>query len=203
MIGNTYDRFGAVAILLHWLIALVVIGLFAFGLYMTGLSYYDPLYNTLPALHKSIGGIAALLILLRIVWSLTSPSPAPAAGVKAWEQRVANIVHRSLNLLLLAIVVSGYLIATADGRPVEVFGWFEIPATVTPIDNQEELAGKVHYLLAMTMIGLAALHALAALKHHFIDRDATLRRMLGVGAAPNANHSTITNHSTEATEEQP
>ncbi|MEA3292617.1 MAG: cytochrome b [Pseudomonadota bacterium] len=197
MIGNTHDRFGAVAILLHWLIALAALGLIALGLYMTGLTYYDPLYNTLPALHKSIGVITAMLIVLRIAWSLANPSPIPAAGVKAWEQRAAKIVHRLLNLLLLSIVVSGYLIATADGRPVEVFGWVQIQASFTLGDNQEELAGNLHYVLAMIMIGLATLHALAALKHHFIHRDATLLRMFGVGAVPNANHSTTTNPTTE------
>ncbi|MOA52423.1 hypothetical protein D3C78_1757160 [compost metagenome] len=74
---------------------------------------------------------------------------------------------------------SGYLISTADGRGIEVFGWFTVPATLSGIDGQEDIAGVVHLWLAWGLIGMAALHALAALKHHFIDRDATLSQMLG------------------------
>ena len=79
---------------------------------------------------------------------------------------------------MFLIVLSGYLISTADGRSIEVFNWFEIPAFVTPIENQEDLAGDVHFYLASTLMVLVALHGLAALKHHFLDKDATLKRML-------------------------
>jgi cytochrome b561 len=76
-------------------------------------------------------------------------------------------------------MLSGYLISTADGRGLEVFDWFSVPATLSGLDRQEDIAGEVHLYLAWTVIVLAALHALAALKHHFIDRDPTLMRMLG------------------------
>jgi cytochrome b561 len=78
-------------------------------------------------------------------------------------------------------MLSGYLISTADGRAVEVFGWFSIPATLSGLENQEDIAGEIHEWLAFTLIGLVMLHALAATKHHFINRDATLKRMLGTG----------------------
>ena len=74
---------------------------------------------------------------------------------------------------------SGYLISTADGRGVSVFGLFEVPASLTGIPDQEDVAGVLHEWLAWGLIILAGLHALAAIKHHFIDRDATLSRMLG------------------------
>ena len=78
---------------------------------------------------------------------------------------------------MAAIMLSGYLISTADGRAIEVFSWFEVPATLSDIDGQEDIAGDIHEILAWTLIVLVALHALAALKHHFIDKDTTLKRM--------------------------
>jgi cytochrome b561 len=92
------------------------------------------------------------------------------------------LAHGLLYLLLFALMVSGYLISTADGRGLEVFDWFAIPATLSGLKGQEDLAGEVHLYLAWSLILLAALHALAALKHHFIDRDITLKRMLGMGS---------------------
>ena len=76
-------------------------------------------------------------------------------------------------------MISGYLISTADGRAISVFGWFEVPATITSIPKQEDVAGLVHQYLAWGLVIFSGVHALAALKHHFIDRDATLNRMLG------------------------
>ena len=74
---------------------------------------------------------------------------------------------------------SGYLISTADNRPIDVFGWFFIPASITSIPDQEDTAGLVHLVVASTLLGLVLLHAAAALKHHYIDRDDTLKRILG------------------------
>jgi cytochrome b561 len=76
-------------------------------------------------------------------------------------------------------MLSGYLISTADGRPLEVFGLFSVPALVAGLEHQADIAGRVHLLLAYGLVGLALLHALAAFKHGFIERDRTLLRMLG------------------------
>jgi cytochrome b561 len=116
---------------------------------------------------------------VRLLWRLLDPPPAPLPSHAAWERRAAGIAHRLLYLLLFAVMFSGYLISTADGRPLEVFGLFSIPAAVSGIENQEDIAGWVHLLLASSLVGLALLHALAALKHNFLDRDRTLLRMLG------------------------
>ena len=92
-------------------------------------------------------------------------------------------------------MVSGYLISTADDRAIEVFGWFEIPATLTSIENQEDIAGEFHFYLALTLISLASAHALAAIKHHLIDKDNTLRRMMSL-----SNSHTKTNAKTKITQ---
>ncbi|GAB7194875.1 hypothetical protein OS11_11470 [Dickeya oryzae] len=82
-------------------------------------------------------------------------------------------------MLLFSILISGYLISTAEGQPISVFGWFSVPATLSGIQNQADSAGKIHLYLAWSVVILSVLHALAALKHHFIDRDVTLKRMSG------------------------
>ncbi len=177
---NTNNGFGFIAIFLHWAMALVIFGLFAVGLYMVELTYYDSLYKTLPFIHKSVGILLALTLVFRIVWKLINRSPDAAAGVTAFEHLAARLVHVLLYGLMVAIVVSGYLISTADGSAISVFDWFDVPATLTSIPEQEDVAGEIHEYLAYTIIALVALHAAAALKHHFVNKDNTLRRMLGV-----------------------
>lgn len=173
---NTRDSYGRVSIALHWVVAIAIPGLFALGLWMVELDYYHPWYRRAPELHKSFGMLLFALMLVRLLWRYLSPCPAPLGS--ALEKRLASLVHRTLYLLLFALVVSGYLISTADGRPLEVFSLLNIPATLSGLENQADSAGEIHELLAFGLIGLAALHALAALKHHFIDHDATLRRIL-------------------------
>ncbi len=178
---NSSERYGGVAITLHWLMAVVIFTLFGVGLYMVELTYYDPLYKTLPEIHKSVGILLALVFLFRIFWRLSNPVPAPVAGTTAVEKRLAELVHRLFYLLIAAIMISGYLISTADGKSISVFDLFSVPATMTSIPEQEDTAGLVHQYLAYGLIALVVLHAAAALKHHFVNRDFTLRRMLGTG----------------------
>ena len=176
---NSEERYAAVAVAMHWLVAAAVFGLFALGLWMTELTYYDRWYRLGPWWHKGIGVMLLALVFLRLIWRATGRRPAPAAGHRLWERRVAALAHGLMYLLLLAIPVSGYLISTADGRALEVFDWFAVPALPAAMENQEDVAGSVHLALAVGLVALAAVHALAALKHHFIDKDRTLLRMLG------------------------
>lgn len=173
------ERYGAVSVTLHWLVALAVFGLFGLGLWMTGLTYYDPWYRLGPWWHKGIGVVLFGVLVLRLGWRLAGVHPGPLSTHRPWERTGARLVHGLLYLLLFAVMVSGYLISTADGRSLAVFDLFAVPATVTGLENQEDLAGAAHLVLASTVVGLAALHALAALKHRFVDKDRTLARMLG------------------------
>lgn len=178
-IRNSSAGWGIISITLHWLIAMIVIGMFISGLYMTSLTYYDPWYHKAPALHKSVGSVLFLLMLLRLSWRLGNPLPEALANHTQLEQVAARIAHILLYLLLFTVIISGYLIATAKGKPVDVFGLFQLPALLAPIEQQEDIAGTIHLVLAIILIALATLHALAALKHHLFDRDQTLLRMLG------------------------
>lgn len=181
MVRNTRSSFGLMAIGLHWLMAISVFGLLALGLWMVELTYYHPWYRAAPWIHKSIGVLLFAALLLRLLWRWIDPRSEPFSAHSRVERRAAGVAHVLLYLLLAAVLLSGYLISTADGKGVDVFGWFKIPATVTGIENQEDIAGDVHLVLAITLVSLAAVHALAALKHHFLDRDPTLMRMLGRG----------------------
>ena len=176
---NSTDNYGLVTRLLHWSSALLVIGLFLLGIWMTGLDYYHGWYKRGPDLHRSFGVILVLLTLIRVSWTLFSPRPAVIAETEL-QGKAAEIAHRLLLLLLIVIAVFGYLISTADGRGVMVFDLIEIPALPWSIENQEDLAGLFHEYFAYLLIGLVCLHALAALRHHFINRDQTLKRMLGL-----------------------
>lgn len=177
---NSDDHWGGIAISLHWLTALTVIALFTLGLWMVDLDFYDPWYNDAPHIHKSIGILLLSLTLLRVLWRVLNVTPQALSTHSQIERRAGHWVHRLLYLLLFSIMISGYLISTADGRGIEVFNWFEIPATLHGIKKQEDIAGVIHLWLASALIGLASLHALAAIKHHFIDKDSTLKRMLGL-----------------------
>jgi len=174
---NSTVRWGFAAVALHWSTALAVIGLFALGLWMTELTYYDPWYKQAPNIHKSIGVMVFIVSLVRLAWRLLDPAPKPVQGQGTWERKAAHATHWILYGALFAVMASGYLISTADGRAVSVFGLFEMPATLTSIEKQEDVAGVVHLWLAVSLICVVAAHALAALKHHFVDKDNTLKRM--------------------------
>ena len=182
MLKNSRRRYGLVAVLLHWIIAVGVIGEFALGLYMTGMDYYNRMSQFLPHLHESIGILLAGAIFLRIAWSIANPRPAPGSGVGPLARAVSKLVQFCMQLLLVAIVVFGYLLSTAEGEGIPVFDWFTLPALMdTEIKGEEDIFLFLHYWLAWAVIALACLHMLGALKHHFVDRDETLRNMLGLG----------------------
>jgi cytochrome b561 len=174
---DTTAHFGWLTILLHWFTAITLFGLFALGVYMVELTYYDSLYNKLPFIHKSAGILSGLLLLIRLIWKMLNTAPLPLDTHRPFERLGARLAHWVLHLSTIVIIVSGYLIVTAEGLGVSVFDWFSVPATVTTIPGQADLAGLIHKYVAYGMIGVALIHAAAALKHHLVDKDATLRRM--------------------------
>ena len=176
---NSPARYGWVSMVLHWGVALVVFGLFALGLWMVGLDYYSAWRKDAPDLHKSIGITLFAIMLVRIVWRLVSPPPPPLASYSRMTRIGAAFGHAFLYVGLFAVMIAGYLISTADGVGIPVFGLFEIPAVVSGLPDQADTAGWVHLYLAWVLVVFAGLHGVAALKHNFIYRDATLARMLG------------------------
>jgi cytochrome b561 len=176
---NTKDQFGCITIGLHWLVALTVYMLFALGLWMVTLGYYDSWYHQAPEIHKSIGCILFAVMLFRVIWRFISPPPKPLSSYSRFTRVSAILVHLMLYIVLFCIIFSGYLISTADGQSVNVFGLFTVPAILMGLPDQADTAGTVHFYLAWAVVVLSLLHGLAAIKHHFIDGDITLKRMLG------------------------
>ena len=178
MLRDTQDRYGLVSISLHWLVAAAVTGLFVLGLWMVGLGYYHPWYQRAPDIHRSVGVLLLALMLAHLAWRYWNPRPATLGSVT--ERMASAWMHRLMYVLMYLLVLSGYLISTADGRGINVFGLCSVPASISGLQNQADIAGEVHQWLAFTLIALTGLHVLAALKHHFVDRDQTLKRMLSI-----------------------
>lgn len=178
MLRNSRERFGWVSIAIHWLMAVAIIGMFALGIWMVDLNYDDDWYHRAPWVHRSVGMLLFFLLLFRLGWRLTNPVPEILG--QWWERLIAIWVHRGHYLFMFAVIISGYLISTAYGRGVEVFDWFEVPALLDADKGRESSAGFIHMLLAWGFMGYICMHAAAALKHHLIDKDVTLLRMLGL-----------------------
>lgn len=177
MIRNTATSYGSVAIIMHWLMALIIFGMFGLGLWMVELNYYDSWYHDAPYIHKAVGMLLLLMLLFRFTWRLINTRPNLMGDT--WEKVIALMVHRSHYILLFAITITGYLIPTAEGVGIDVFGLFTVPATFSFTKEEADLIGLLHRYIAWAIMALAAAHAGAALKHHFIDKDTTLLRMLG------------------------
>lgn len=175
---NTDKHYGWISIGLHWFIATGLISLFALGLWMVDLSFYSPWYHDAPAIHKSVGVLLVGIMVLRFIWREINPVPKAVSVQSPFLNTVAHSVHLLFYGLVLALGISGYFISTAEGHGISVFDWFTLPATGLQLENQADLAGDIHFWLAWTLIGFAVLHTLAALKHHFIDKNSTLKRML-------------------------
>lgn len=178
MLRNTSRSYGSVAIIMHWLMALVIFAMFGLGLWMVELNYYDGWYHDAPYMHKAVGMLLLFALIFRIVWRLINPRPNLMG--EAWEQFIALLVHRSHYLLLFGLTITGYLIPTAEGVGIDLFGLFIVPASFSFTKEEADLIGLIHLYIAWVVIALTAAHAGAALKHHVIDRDITLLRMLGI-----------------------
>jgi cytochrome b561 len=175
---NTAQQYGWISIALHWLMALVIVAMFALGVWMRTLGYYDAWYHAAPDIHKSAGMLLLFVLLFRWLWRMLNVRPALTGN--AWEQFMALGVHHLHYILLLLLMVTGYLIPTAEGVGIDVFGWFTVPALMSFNKDTADLVGAIHKYTAWAVIGLAGIHTAAALKHHFVDKDDILLRMLGI-----------------------
>jgi cytochrome b561 len=177
MLLNTQEKYGWVAKILHWLVAIAVFCLFGLGLWMVDLGYYDSWNKLAPHYHKSVGILLMIVMFFRVAWRLFSVPPAPSKALTQREKKLSHGVHIILYVIIFLMFISGYLISTADNRGIEVFDWFTVPSFGAFFENQEDIAGNFHEWLAYILIGFAVVHLLAALKHHFINKDDVLKRM--------------------------
>lgn len=174
-------RYSTVAIVLHWLLALVVGGMFVMGIYMADLPF-SPWRLKLFNWHKWIGVSFLLLSVLRLFWRMTHRPPAlPAAvtqAMPAWQTRAHHATHHLMYVLFFAVPLIGWAYSSAAGFPIVWFGQIALPDLLPADKALAELIKPLHELSALALMGLAALHVAAALKHQWIDRDGLLLRML-------------------------
>lgn len=175
---NSRQQYGVISKLIHWLSAITIIALFALGYWMVDLDYYSEWYQLAPHWHESAGLLLFIVTLFRLVWRGIVIKPEAISSHSMFERKASAIMIFLLYFVLLVVLVSGYLITSADGKAIAVFDWFKVSAFVLFSENQEDLAGAIHYYIAYTLIFFALVHALAALKHHFIDKDETLKRII-------------------------
>lgn len=180
---DTKEKFSHATIGLHWLVGLTIISLLSVGIYMEEFEAYD-----LYPIHKSIGMLIFAIILIRVVWRLTNGWPAPAANYKKWEHNLAIVVHWTLLIGTIIFPISGMVMSGAGGHGLAIFGLEVYPHNPDPLDPtsvipfNETMAGiahEIHEILGKVFILAISLHIAGAFKHHLMDKDGTLRRMLG------------------------
>ncbi|MBN8488850.1 MAG: cytochrome b [Burkholderiales bacterium] len=172
---NASERYTGVAIALHWLLALLIVGAFGVGLYMADLP------NSLAKLklynwHKWVGVTILALSALRLVWRLTHRPPADVPGPR-WQQLAAHATHHALYALFFLVPLAGWAYSSAKGFPIVWFGVLPLPDFVPKDEALAELIKPWHESLAWLMALLVVLHVAAAIKHHVFDRDGLINRM--------------------------
>lgn len=174
-------RYTHTAMLLHWLLGIALVTLFGVGLYMADLPFSPQrlkLYNW----HKWAGVSLLALSLLRLVWRLVHRPPQLPERVQEamprWQQRAHHGAHHLLYLLFFAVPLLGWAYSSAAGFPIVLFGLWPLPDFVSASPALADALKPLHKLSAFAMAALVLVHVAAALKHHFIDRDGLLLRML-------------------------
>lgn len=175
---NNTKTYSKTSIALHWIVGLAFIGVFIIGAYLSDLPR-GPEKMELVALHKSFGVLILLIALARAFGESRRAIP-PASVMPAWQEKVAKAVHGLLLLATLAMPLSGIAMNIGGGRALEVFGYTLVAAGEKVVWLQE-LGAAVHKTAPPIIIAIVLLHIAAVLKHHLIDKDATMARMLGRG----------------------
>jgi cytochrome b561 len=173
---NSLSRYGAVAQLFHWIIVVLIITQFVLARRADGLAPVAKI--GVLATHKSVGITILLLAALRLTWRLFNPVPPLPAGEPRWQQRAAHASHFLLYALLFITPVLGWLMSSARNFSVSWWGLVTLPDFIEPNHQRYEVLHEVHEIMAYTLATIAVIHIAAALKHHFVDRDDVLRRML-------------------------
>jgi cytochrome b561 len=174
---ETVAQYTGTAKVLHWLMALLIIGLFALGQYMSDLSM-SPHKLQLYSWHKWVGVTVFFLLLVRVGWRITHQPPALPEKMSKYQRLASHVGHAALYLLMLAIPISGWLMSSAKGYQTVWFGVLPIPDLLGKDKQLGDILAELHGALNGLLMFILAVHVLAALKHHFIDRDNILRRIL-------------------------
>ena len=176
---NTTRSWGSLSKAFHWLIVLLIINQWWIAERaddLKGLAKLEALGT-----HKSFGMTILMLAVLRLLWRLMNPTPELTSETKPWERALARISHVSLYVLIFAMPLTGWMMSSAKNYPVSWFKLFQFPDLVAPAEQTFHQMQDLHHLLFKVLVGVALLHVAGALKHHFIDRNDVLKRMLPFG----------------------
>ena len=176
---NTTRSWGSLSKVFHWLIVLLIINQWWIAERaddLKGLAKLEALGT-----HKSFGMTILMLAVLRLLWRLMNPTPELTSETKPWERALARISHVLLYALIFAMPLTGWMMSSAKNYPVSWFKLFQFPDLVAPAEQTFHQMHDVHHLLFKVLVGVALLHVAGALKHHFIDRNDVLKRMLPFG----------------------
>lgn len=179
--ADTKEKFSGLTVALHWVIALAILGALAYGMWIDDLPRGE-LKTFHVRNHKTAGMLILALALLRIGWRATQGFPKPVAPVPAWEKGLSHLTHALLLVATVAMPLSGIYYSEVNGHAVSVFGVEVLPQWIAKeaVDKiAADRAFLIHGTLAWCLIGLIALHLAGVLKHVFVSKDGTLRRMLG------------------------
>lgn len=170
-------RYTPAAIGLHWLIGIMILVSFGVGLYMADLPF-SPQKLKIFSWHKWAGVTIFMLVVVRCAWRLFNAAPPLPERTPPWQRRAATATHYLLYALMLVIPLSGWLMSSAKGFQTVYFGVLPIPDLLQKNADLGDILRNVHETLNWLLISIVVLHVGAALKHHFIDKDDVLRRML-------------------------
>jgi len=173
---NTNRAWGSLTKALHWIIVLLIINQWLIAERADDLKGLEKLQAL--AWHKSFGITILMLAVIRLVWRLLNPVPDLTAETRPWERVLAKVSHVLLYALIFALPLTGWMMSSARNFPVSWFKLFQLPDLVAPSDALFHRMHDLHHLLFNVLVGVAVLHVAGALKHHFIDRNDVLKRML-------------------------
>jgi cytochrome b561 len=177
---NTTRSWGALSKTLHWLIVLLILNQWVIAARAEALPLGAAKLQAL-AWHKSFGMTILALAVIRLVWRWLNPVPTLDGMAKGWERLLAHLSHLLLYGLIFAMPLTGWLMSSARNFPVSWFGLFQFPDVISPDKSTFELMHDLHHTLFAALVIVALLHVAGALKHHFIDKNDVLKRMLPFG----------------------
>lgn len=182
-VGNTRENWGAVQQALHWAIGLTVLGQLCVGLIFSNLPENDPSAGTYFGIHGTLGVLILTAMSFRLIWRQMHPVPALPDTLSPSLKLVARGTHWAFYVLLIGLPLGGWLMVNARGYRVSFFG-LELPALIAKNQALAEIVFKFHAGGAFLLAGLILLHAGAALRHEFLLKDNTLRRMTPLPPRP-------------------
>lgn len=179
--ADTREKFSPLTIAFHWIVGLTIIGLLAVGIYMVDLPKGE-FRSWLYGWHKVIGTTVLMVAAARLAWRWRNGLPAPAGRTPEWQERLARSTHIVLLAATIALPLTGAIYSYAGGYPVPILGLTELKsATKYPLAF--DVFKFIHGWAGWILVAIVVLHFAGALKHHLVDRDGTLRRMLGARIA--------------------